>query len=215
MRLNRVVAVVLAGSAVIAFLLVACNTTTQSDFIATVTQEQKYDNATATAKVLISQGIDPDTVAVVVGKGSLAEKSVATFNAGLTATAETEAGGGITPTAIQLGTGSEEEPSEAPDGPAESGEVRVLIFSSGRMDPPVVKITVGTTVIWENTERSTHSTRADEGQDEFWDSGSMHRPVLQRENTTFVRTFTIPGRYTYGSAVGGDSGRGTVFVVEE
>ena len=43
----------------------------------------------------------------------------------------------------------------------------------------------------------------------------MARSPLERENKTFTYTFTIPGRYTYGSRIFGDSSLAVVFVVEE
>ena len=82
------------------------------------------------------------------------------------------------------------------------------------MKPDVLKITVGTKVIWENTERSNHSVTADPGQDEVFDSGGMSRR-FEPENITFEYTFNIPGRYSYGSRVAGDVSVAYVFVVEE
>ena len=111
--------------------------------------------------------------------------------------------------------GTEDQPIDAPDGPVESGAVAVDILTTGKMAPSVLKITPGTTVTWTNTERTGHSTKSDPDQAEEWDSESMARGPLERENKTFAHTFTIPGRYTYGSRIFGDSSLAVVFVVEE
>ena len=59
-----------------------------------------------------------------------------------------------------------------------------------------------------------NSRLVDAGQDEEWDSGGMARR-FEPENITFEHTFTIPGRYAYGSRVAGDVSVAYVFVVEE
>ena len=88
-------------------------------------------------------------------------------------------------------------------------------MTTGKMVPSVLKITPGTTVTWTNTERTGHSSKADPGQDEDWDSESLARGPLDKEFKSFSHTFTIPGRYTYGSRVFGDFSLAVIFVVEE
>lgn len=225
MQLRVAAPTILISSLVVSIVAVACLQTVNS-VIQTTTFEQKEDNRNATRESLIAQGIDPDTVAVVVGKGSVAEQVQQTASARFTATAEAGGGTDVTDDLVTLPNGelvtalrateiAEETASVmVPDGPAISGVANVQIFSSGRMDPEVIKITAGTTVIWENTERSNHSTRSDDGQDEYWDSGGMSRR-FEPETIKFEHTFTIPGRYVYGSRVVGDVSVAYVFVVEE
>jgi plastocyanin len=60
--------------------------------------------------------------------------------------------------------------------------------------PANLTINVGDTVNWTSTAM-THTTTADPGQAEWWDSGAV--PVGQ----SYAHTFTIPGTYTYHSGV--------------
>ena len=227
MRLRKAASLILISTLVVAIIAVACAADTTS-VIQTTTAQQKEDNRQATRAALTAQGIDPDIgVKTAVGKGSIAEQVQQTAFANATATAAS--GGGqenlvrlpdgslVEParaTAIAVG-GTPEEPIDAPEGAVLSGEVAIKLGNSGRMDPAVVKVTVGTTITWTNQERSAHATKADPGQDEQWDSGDLSRKVTDEENKSFSHTFTIPGRYAYGSNISGDRGRGTVFVVEE
>lgn len=228
MRLRTAAPLILGSTFLVALIGVACG----PDFnavVQTTTSEQKVANVTATAEVLIAAGIDPTDRNVAIGKGSLAEQVVKTQEAERLAKAaagdseieealvELPNGEYVTAAlATQIAEfGSEDQPINVPGGPAESGEVAVQIVTTGKMIPSVLKITPGTTVTWTNTERTGHSTKSDPGQAEEWDSESMARGPLEKENKTFTYTFTIPGRYTYGSRVFGDSSGATVFVVEE
>jgi len=209
-RLAAVVVVALA----ISLVALACGPDSTS-IVHTQTAKNKEYNATATADAVLAAGGDvEEKVAFKVGKGSIAEKVQETQSAAATATIE--AGG------VSMGASSSEATPtpapldvEAPEGPALSGEVKILIKNLGVMDPEVVKITPGTTVTWENIERTNHSTKSDEGLAESWDSGDMARTVMMKANVTFSYTFTTPGRYDYGSGLDYDKGRGVIFVVEE
>ncbi|NQW17534.1 MAG: hypothetical protein HQ478_08605 [Chloroflexi bacterium] len=228
MRLRLAAPTILVSTLLVALVAVACLETTNS-VIQTTTAEQKAGNLQATREALIAAGLDPDNAQVSVGKGSVAEQVQQTAAAQRTATSE--AGGGTAEdeelvellggelvseaVATQRAGGTETQPLEAPDGPVESGVVLVEIFSAGKMKPAIIKIAPGTTVRWENTERSNHSTTADDGQAEDWDSGGMPKGILDKERPSYEHTFTTPGRYTYGSRVAGDGGTGSVFVVEE
>ena len=220
MRLNRVVAAVTAASALLAVAIIACGPT-QADIVATTTQVQKNDNLTATAEVLISQGKDPSEAAVAVGVGSIAESVNSTFVAGLTATVEAGGDEGEDGAEEEVKSGqfsAEVDVSDfdVPEGPAQTGEVIVEVGNEGNMNPDAIKITPGTTVTWVNMERTNHSSKSDPpGQAEEWDSGSLARTILQKEPTRYSHTFGIPGAYTYGSRVAGDSSVAVVFVVEE
>jgi plastocyanin len=225
MRLRVAAPTILVSSLIVSIVAGACLQTVNS-VVQTTTFEQKAANLDATREVLISQGIDPDLVQVAVGKGSIAEQVQQTAAAIFTATAEAGGGTDITADLITLPNGElvtslrateiaeESAAIVVPDGPAITGVANVQIFSSGRMDPDVIKITPGTKVIWENTERSNHSSTSDPGQDEVWDSGGMSRR-FEPETIKFEHTFTIPGRYSYGSRVVGDISVAYVFVVEE
>jgi plastocyanin len=226
MRLRKAAPLILISTLAAAIIAVACAQDTTS-VIQTTTAQQKEDNRQATRAALTAAGIDPDVGAeAAVGKGSIAEQVQQTAFANSTATAE--AGGGqedlvrlpdgslVEParaTAIAEG-GTPEEPIDPLDGEALSGEITIKLGNAGRMDPAVIKVKVGTTITWANQERSAHATRSDPGQAEQWDSGDLSRKVTDKENKSFSHTFTIPGRYTYGSNISGDPGRGTVFVVE-
>ncbi len=229
MRLRMAAPLILGSTFLVALISIACSGNTFNDIVQTTTAEQKKANITATAEVLIAAGIDPSARNVAIGKGSLAEQVVKTQEAERLeriaageseeqeALVELPNGEFVTAAlATQIAEfGTEEQPINAPAGPAESGEVAVNILTAGKMIPSVLKITPGTIVTWTNTERTGHSTRSDPDQAEEWDSESMARGPLERENKTFTYTFTIPGRYTYGSRVFGDSSLAVVFVVEE
>ncbi len=221
MRLRSAAPLILGATFLVALISVACGTEDFNSIVQTTTAEQKIANVTATAEVLISKGIDPTDRSVAVGVGSVAEQVVQTQEA------ERVARGGTLEELVALPNGelvapavatafategTPEEPKEVPAGAAESGEIIVEIANLGAFTPAVVKITVGSIVTWVNKERTIHSTKSDDNQDEEWDSGSLARSILSKEEPQFSHTFNTPGRYAYGSKVGGDLGRGTVFV---
>jgi len=206
---------VVAGAMAITLVALACGGPTSTEIVQTQTALNKESNATATANAVATAGGDVrEHVAFKVGKGSIAEQVQLTQAAKATAAvaageAVAGASSGATVTPVP------EVVTEAPEGPALTGDVEILIKNLGVMDPEGVKITVGTTVTWANIERTNHSTRSDPDQDESWDSGDMARKVTEKEFKTFSHTFTVPGRYTYGSGLDYDKGRGVIFVVEE
>ncbi|MBI4305290.1 MAG: hypothetical protein HY678_03125 [Chloroflexi bacterium] len=211
MSLARLTVIAIAAAFMFALVALACGGPTSTQLVQTVTTGQKIENATATAKALIEKGLDPSNPQVIVGVGSLAEQFQQTAVAGLTATAQAVAAGGGTPAASSDTGGL---PKEPPAGDPLTGTVTVKIGNRGLFDPDVIKIKVGTTVVWENTERTAHSSVSDPGQAEEWTSGTMSRRVGQTENVKFSYTFTKPGRYTYSSREGGENTQGVVFVVE-
>ncbi len=71
--------------------------------------------------------------------------------------------------------------------------------------PAVITINVGDTVNWTSTAL-THSTTADAGQAEWWNSG----PVT--EGHSYQHTFTVPGTYNYSSLMDNNM-KGAVIVV--
>ena len=92
------------------------------------------------------------------------------------------------------------------------------ILNEGYYDPDIVVIKVGTSVIWENTQRTPYGILSDEEQEENFSSGGLRRKLGAKENPTFEYTFTKIGRFTYGPDLSGAAmvakGRGVVFVVE-
>ena len=229
MRLRLAAPTILVSTLVISIVAVGCLQTTNS-VIQTTTAEQKASNRLQTREALIAAGRDPDTEGlVVVGEGSLAQKVQQTAAAEREATAA--AGGGQGGEQVTLGSGlqvsaaqateiaefgTENQPLLPPEeGPVETGVILVEIASSGFMTPAIVKIAPGSTVRWEWTDKSRHSTKSDKDLAEFWDSGAINRGLFDKENPSFEYTFTTPGRYPYGSRVSGDTSEATVFVIEE
>ena len=78
-------------------------------------------------------------------------------------------------------------------------------------------VKVGTSVVWENTQRTPYGILSDEGQDEVFNSGGLRRKLGAKENPTYEYTFTKVGRFTYGPDLSGAAmvakGRGVIFVV--
>lgn len=213
---NRVV-LILTGSFIFTIVLVACVTgPVTTEIVRTQKAQNKIDNATATAVIVLTAGGNPDEVEVEIGTGSAAEAH--NIAAAETATALAEEG------IISEGTGSSEVKQgaafdvEIPDGPAESGVIVVDIPLRGAegmvFDPKIVKITVGSTVSWTNARRSASSSTADPGQDDFWDSGDLHKGTFDKEPPSFEYTFNILGCFTYSSQFSGDTATGAICVVE-
>ncbi|MEX0762577.1 MAG: plastocyanin/azurin family copper-binding protein [Dehalococcoidia bacterium] len=203
------IALILLGALLIAAAVAACGGPSTTEIVQTQTAQNRLDNATATAQAEATMAAQtPDTNG---GGGPLTplERSRATASARATeqaAQTPSSGNGGDVPGGSDV---------EIPDGPAQSGEVVVQIGNRGVFDPQVIKITPGTTVIWESDERTSHNTSSDPDQEESWDSGSMSRGAIQTEPARFEHTFTTPGCYSYRSRAGGDIGTGHVCVVEE
>ena len=214
---NRVI-LVLAGTFILTVVLVACGGPTTTEIVQTSTALNKVENATATAKIVLTAGGNPDEVEVEIGTGSLAERqNILTAE---TATAEAEQG----IFAEGVGSGGEVQQGAAfdvdiPDGPAESGVIIVDIQQRGAVgvvfDPDIVKITVGSIVKWTNSRRSASSTVADPGQDDSWASDSFSQGTFDKEPASFEYTFNIPGCFTYKSLFSGDTATGAICVVDE
>ena len=110
-------------------------------------------------------------------------------------------------------------PTEIPSDIEPSSEtVTVQILNEGYYDPDIVVIKVGTSVIWENTQRTPYGILSDSDQEENFSSGGLRRKLGAKENPTFEYTFTKTGRFTYGPDLSGAAmvakGRGVIFVVE-
>ena len=231
MTLKKRFAAIILGTFIIALVAAACGGTSVTDIVQTRTAQNQIDNATATAEVAttatvearVAAGtpladigeIDVGNVQAQVGAGSVAATAQAGGRA--TATALAEAGVVVAGVGSDVDTGQDEIPGdvEIPEGPAQSGSVTVTIGNAGEFDPEVVKITPGTTVVWETERRSASSTSALPGQAEDWDSGAISKGTFDREPKRFEHIFTELGCHSYKSNFSGDVGTGAVCVVDE
>ena len=100
-----------------------------------------------------------------------------------------------------------------PSGPAQEGEVTVTI-TQGVFDPQVVKVKVGTTVIWENLSGAASSATSMDDEAEQWDTEAIWKSAFDREVCCGQHTFRIPGCHRYRSLLSNDTGVGAVCVVE-
>ena len=237
---NRLI-LALTSAFIISVFLVGCgNQVTTTDIVKTSQAQNKLDNATATAEIVIAKGGDPDAVEVEVGSGSSAEK----YNISLAETATAQAAEGIVKEGVG-GSASDElvqggadwfDEEEIPDGSAESGvividmplcpcpnlehpesEESTMVFA-----PKIAKITVGSTVKWTNFRKSASSTTADPGQGDQWDSGYFNMKAFGKKDEdgnrlpeSFEHTFNTVGCFTYKSNFSGDLGVGAICVVEK
>ena len=104
MSIRNRFALILTCALVVSVFVVGCGEQiTTTDIVKTSQAQNKLDNATATAEVVISRGGDPDSVEVEVGSGSSAEK----YNLALSETATAEAAAGIVKEGVG-GTASDE-----------------------------------------------------------------------------------------------------------
>ncbi|MCH8115856.1 MAG: hypothetical protein IIB25_10280, partial [Chloroflexi bacterium] len=65
---NRLI-LVLAGTFILTVVMVACGGPTTTDIVQTSTALNKVENATATAKIVLTAGGNPDEVEVEIGTG--------------------------------------------------------------------------------------------------------------------------------------------------
>ena len=222
MSISTKIVLVLSGAFILSAAMASCSSgPTTTEIVQTSKAQNKLDNAAATREAAIAAGENPDEVQVKIAAGSQADK----INKQRAATATAQAEAGIE--AVGSGSAIEQEKAvldiEMPDGPAQSGTVEVGIVSKGaegiRFDPEIAKIAVGSTVSWSNDRLSASSATADEGQEEYWDSGELKK-ALFGVNPTFEHTFNTVGCFTYSSLFSGDTGLpgaglGAICVVEE
>ena len=192
---------------------------TSYEIIGTTTTQQKLDNDVGTATAEAERAFSMDATRASGGEVSLrpAEKAAATAQA--EATAAAEKGEEINLDDLDRVELVDNLPDEIPSDLTPSTEtVTIQILNEGYYDPDIVVIKVGTSVIWENTQRTPYGILSDEGQEEDFNSGGLRRKLGAKENPTFEYTFTKIGRYTYGPDLSGAAmvakGRGVVFVVE-
>ena len=189
------------------------------DIIQTTTTEQKLDNDAGTATAVAERKISMDATAEAGGELDLrpAERAAATAQA--EATAAAERGESIQMEDLDRVELTDNLPIEVPSDISPSSEtITVQILNEGYYDPEVVVVKVGTSVVWENTQRTPYGILSDEGQDEVFNSGGLRRKLGAKENPTYEFTFTKVGRFTYGPDLSGAAmvakGRGVIFVVE-
>ena len=189
------------------------------DIIQTTTTEQKLDNDAGTATAIAERKVSMDATAAAGGELDLrpAERAAATAQA--EATAAAERGESIQMEDLDRVELTDNLPAEIPSDISPSSEtITVQILNEGYYDPEVVVVKVGTSVVWENTQRTPYGILSDEGQDEVFNSGGLRRKLGAKENPTYEYTFTKVGRFTYGPDLSGAAmvakGRGVIFVVE-
>lgn len=205
MTLKKKSAGVVAVALVIAIIAVACGESTE-DIVATSAAQNRIDNDNATRQAIIAAGGDPDNPqGPQVGENTEA--------------AERQRIAAITATALSLVTPTPSPTPaaiEVPDGPAltDADNPTVQIGDQGVFTPEILKVQVGTTVVWENPRRSASSTRNFDGEAEIWDSGAFSKGTFDTDPARYSHTFTIPGCHRYGSFFSGDSGEGAICVVE-
>jgi len=222
-------------------VIFGCGGDTRSftNIVQTQTAENMLGNATATAVAEVTectaeQGIvfssltetekaewvtecESSFTAAAQAVGKDAAASAEKVAISLTATAE--AGG----EAACIGSTCEKEEEvieiDMPEGPILEGSVEVTIGQGGVMEPQTVKVKSGTTVNWLNPKGAASSSSAEEGQEDYWDSGAFNKGPFDKkpEDWTYSREFTVPGCFKYRSLYSGDadtSNFGVVCVVE-
>ena len=189
------------------------------DIIQTTTTEQKLDNDAGTATAIAERKVSMDATAAAGGELDLrpAERAAATAQA--EATAAAERGESIQMEDLDRVELTDNLPTEIPsDIPPSSETITVQILNEGYYEPEVVVVKLGTSVVWENTQRTPYGILSDEDQDAVFNSGGLRRKLGAKENPTYEYTFTKPGRFTYGPDLSGAAmvakGRGVIFVVE-
>ena len=203
----------------VATAIAACGGPSQFETIQTFEADLKVQNATATAEVVIAEGGDPDA-GITVGKNTIAAQIQATAQARATEEAESGEASGGAAVGSEAGSESEQEEGaeaaeiEVPEGAALEGEARVLLTDTYFFEPEVIKVKVGTKVIWENPRSSASSARSFEGEAEQWDTGALWKPSFGGDECCSEHTFTIVGCHRYRSEFSGDTATGAVCVVE-
>ena len=207
-------------SSVFLLTIVACSERLDTyEIIGTTTTQQKLDNESGTATAVAERAASMEATRAAGGEVDLrpAERAAATAQA--EATAAAERGEEINLDDLDRVELVDNLPTEIPSDIEPSSEtVTVQILNEGYYDPDIVVIKVGTSVIWENTQRTPYGILSDSDQEENFSSGGLRRKLGAKENPTFEYTFTKTGRFTYGPDLSGAAmvakGRGVIFVVE-
>ena len=189
------------------------------DIIQTTTTEQKLDNDAGTATAIAERKVSMDATAAAGGELDLRPAEIAAATAQAEATAAAARGESIQMEDLDRVELTDNLRTEIPSDISPSSEtITVQILNEGYYEPEVVVVKVGTSVVWENTQRTPYGILSDEGQDEVFNSGGLRRKLGAKENPTYEYTFTKVGRFTYGPDLSGAAmvakGRGVIFVVE-
>jgi plastocyanin len=91
--------------------------------------------------------------------------------------------------------------------PARAAQTWNVTIGDNYFYPSTITINVGDTVTWTNSGSMVHTTTANPGQAEFWDSGGMSG------GATFSHAFTNVGNFTYICQYHAEM-QGTVVVVQ-
>ena len=190
----------LSSLIIFSLIVVACSERLDTyEIIGTTTTQQKLDNESGTATAVAERAASMEATRAAGGEVDLrpAERAAATAQA--EATAAAERGEEINLEDLDRVELVDNLPTELPSDIEPSSEtVTVQILNEGYYDPDIVVIKVGTSVVWENTQRTPYGILSDEGQDENFSSGGLRRKLGAKENPTFEYTFTKTGRFTYG-----------------
>ena len=168
-------------------IIVACSERLDTyEIIGTTTTQQKLDNESGTATAVAERAASMEATRAAGGEVDLrpAERAAATAQA--EATAAAERGEEINLDDLDRVELVDNLPTELPSDIEPSSEtVTVQILNEGYYDPDIVVIKVGTSVVWENTQRTPYGILSDEGQDENFSSGGLRRKLGAKENPTF------------------------------
>ncbi len=196
---------VFAISMTVALIAVACGENTQ-EALQSELRLINADNTAIARQATIDAGGDPDSnTGLTTGAGSQA--SIQATNTAATSTALVGATPTPTPTPVVI---------NVPEGPTltDADNPTIEIGAQGSFTPDLIKVQIGTTVLWENPRRSASSTASLDDQAEQWNSGAMSKGTFDTEPARFSHTFTIPGCHQYASLFSGDTGTGAICVVE-
>lgn len=205
MSLKKKTISVIAISMTIALIAVACGEDTQEALQSELRAIHADSTAVARAATIAAGG-DPDSnEGLTTGAGSQA--SIQATNTSATSTALVGATATPSPTPVVI---------DVPDGAVltDADSPTIQIGNVGAFTPEVIKVKIGTTVLWENPRRSASSTASVEDSEEQWNSGAFSKGTFDTDPARFSHTFTVLGCHQYSSLFSGDSGTGAICVVE-
>ena len=164
-------------------IIVACGERLDTyEIIGTTTTQQKLDNESGTATAVAERAASMEATRAAGGEVDLrpAERAAATAQA--EATAAAERGEEINLDDLDRVELVDNLPTELPSGIEPSSEtVTVQILNEGYYDPDIVVIKVGTSVVWENTQRTPYGILSDIDQEENFSSGGLKKIRSQRK----------------------------------
>jgi plastocyanin len=201
----RAVAILAIALAVSTIALAACGGPTTTDIIQTVQAEEQISRALTQTAVAASSTGGVDSAANrarTAVAGTQMARQTAEANASPTVGGNT---GGLPYGDLQ---------PDAIDGEPQTGEVVIDIGNNGVFTPEMVKVSVGTTVTWQTSQRTASSSTSFPDQADTWDSGPLSKGTFDTEPKRWSRVFETPGCFQYQSRQSGQSTTGAVCVVE-